>query len=535
MITIDLSAIHKKMVSLKGRASDRSCSLRVACLLTALLGLVPLCGLPLLRAQSQFTTQPSDLTQSITLDLNKTIAMACDSSLSALSARNTFLSNYWAFRSYKAARLPSLSLSMVPLRYERAFTNRYDSETNRDEFRLQQSLYSSGNVGMQQNIDATGGTLYMDSELGYARTFGNTAYQQFSAVPVRLGYSQQLIGYNSFKWEKRIEPLKYEKAKRLLLYTMENIAESAAGYFFSLAMAQVDYDLAKMTLASSDTLYHMGIQRQAIASISQADLLTLKLDWINAENTLRNAEISLKKARFALANFLNMEQQAEIKLTIPDRPTMMVISADQALALVRTNNPDYLANRQAILEAEQVVERTSRTSRFEASLDMSVGFNQAAGSIMDSYKNPLDQEVVSVRLNVPLLDWGVRKGKVNMAKNQLSVTELGVKQDELSLEEEIIMIVSDFNVQQDLIKSAEEARSLADLAYEATKQRYLIGKADINSLTLALSRQESANRNFVSALRNYWLSFLKIRKMTLYDFEQRSPLIDQFESRYGIR
>ena len=486
-----------------------------------------LTGLQQVQAQRQ--------AQRLTLDLDKTITRACDSSLSATSARNTFLSNYWAYRSYRAARLPSLNLSMEPLRYQRSFTSRYDSETNRDEFRLQQSLYSSGNLGLQQNIDATGGTLYLDSELGYVKDFGSNAYQQFSAVPVRMGYSQQLIGYNSFKWEKRIEPLKYEKAKRQLLYTMENIAETAASYFFALAMAQVDHDLAKTTLASSDTLYQMGIQRQAIAAISQADLLTLKLDWINAGNTLRNAEISLKKARFALANFLNLDQQTDIKLSIPERPALITLSSDQTLELVRTNNPDYLANRQAILEAEQAVEKTSRSSRFEASLDMSVGFNQAAGNIADSYKKPLDQEVVAVRVNVPLLDWGVRKGRVNMAKNQLNVAELSVKQDELSLEEEIIMTVSDFNVQQDLIQSAEEARTLADMAYEATKQRYLIGKADISSLTLALNRQESANRNYVSALRNYWLSYLKIRKLTLYDFEQNIPLIDQFETRYGIR
>ena len=49
-------------------------------------------------------------------------------------------------------------------------------------------------------------------------------------------------------------------------------------YQQQLAMAQAEYKLAKENLASTDTLYRIGQQRHRIAAISQADLLTLKLD-----------------------------------------------------------------------------------------------------------------------------------------------------------------------------------------------------------------------------------------------------------------
>ena len=58
------------------------------------------------------------------------------------------------------------------------------------------------------------------------------------------------------------------------------------------------------------------------------------------------------------------------------------------------------------------------------------------------------------------------------------------------------MTVSDFNVQQALVASAEEALYLAILAYNETRQRFIIGKADINSLTLSLNRQQEAQRNY---------------------------------------
>ena len=54
----------------------------------------------------------------------------------------------------------------------------------------------------------------------------------------------------------------------------------------------------------------------------------------------------------------------------------------------------------------------------------------------------------------------------------------------------MIMTVNDFNIQQSLIASAEEALDLAVMAYEQTRQRFIIGKADVNSLTLSLNRQQ---------------------------------------------
>ena len=91
------------------------------------------------------------------------------------------------------------------------------------------------------------------------------------------------------------------------------------------------------------------------------------------------------------------------------------------------------------------------------------------------------------------------------------------------------MTVGDFTVQQQLIHSAEEALELAKLAYDQTKERFIIGKADINSLTLSTTRRQEAQRNYISALKNYWQSYIKIRKLTLYDFEKKMPIISSFD------
>ena len=462
--------------------------------------------------------------QTIKLSLGESIELAIDSSLQAFSAKNRYESNYWEYRSYQAGRLPSLTLRTTPLQYRSDFTQRYDSEANIDVYRKQQSLYSYGNLSISQNFDLTGGTFFVDSELGYMRNFGDNAYSQYTSVPIRVGYSQSLFGFNGFKWDKKIEPLKYQKAKIQYLYSQEEISETVIMYFFSLAMAEKEYKMAQDNVTASDTLYRIGQERQKIASISQADLLTLKLDAVNARNTLHNAEMDLKRAMFSFVSFLNMEKETQVSLELPDRPADMIISSNEALQYARENNPDFLGYRQELLEAEREVDRTKKSSNFDASISASVGFNQVANDFSAAYRNPLQQDIVSIGLTIPLVDWGVRKGRANMAYNNLNVTKIAIQQRELNLEQDIIMTVSDFNIQQNLINTAEEALELATMAYNTTKERFIIGRADLNSLTLSLNRQNSAQRNYISALRNYWLNYHKLRKLTLFDFVKQQQI-----------
>ena len=465
----------------------------------------------------------------IELDLETTVQLANDSSLSAFRAKNSYMASYWEYRSFKADRLPSLSLYLTPVSYNRDYTRRYDSDQNIDVYRRQQSFYSYGNLAAQQNLDITGGTFFVDSELGYIHNFGDQSYSQFSSVPIRIGYRQELIGFNPFKWEKRIAPVKYEKAQKELIYQLEQTAETASDYFFDLAMAQAEYELAVENMASSDTLYRIGEERYKIASIGQADLLTLRLDKVNAQNSLQNAEINFRRSMFALAAYLNLEKETRITLRLPDYPKDIIITEEEALRLARENNPRYLDSEQQILQSEQTVERAKIESRFNAGLSASVGFNQVAESFRNAYRNPLQQDIVSLTLSIPLVDWGVRRGRLNMAKSNLSITRLTSRENEIRLEEDVIMTVGDFTIQQQLIRSAEEAMELAKLAYDQTRERFIIGKADINSLTLSTNRRQEAQRNYILALKNYWQSYFKIRKLTLYDFEKRAPIAETFD------
>ncbi|MDR1224176.1 MAG: TolC family protein [Tannerella sp.] len=466
---------------------------------------------------------------SIVLTLEQTITLAGDSSLEAFRSKNVYMSSYWAFRAFRAGRLPSLTLNLIPGQYDHTIIKRYVDGSNMDIYRPQQAFEAYAGLSVVQNFDLLGGTFFLNTNLDYLRNFGDNTYTQYTSVPVRIGYTQNLIGYNNFKWERKIEPLKYEKAKKRLVYDLENTAGLAASYFFNLAMAQAEYDLAEENRRNTDTLYFIGEERYKIAAISQTDLLTLKLDRINAVNSLKKADITLKRAMFALTSFLNMDKNTPVRLQLPSYPKSMDISAEKALEEARANNPDLIGYRQNILEMQQQVDRTKKESMFNASITASVGYNQVAGALSSVYRDPLRQDIVSLSISVPLVDWGVRRGKYNMARNSLNVTEITARQGEIKIEEDVIMTVGDFNIQKDMISSAEEVLVIAEDAYAKTRQRFIIGKENISTLTLSRQRQQEARRNYISALENYWSSYFKIRKLTLYDFEYNMPITSTVE------
>jgi outer membrane protein TolC len=465
--------------------------------------------------------------------LPQCIERAAEHSLSTLRAKNKYLSGYWEFQTYKAGRLPFISFQFTPIQYNSNFVKRYNFDENIEVYKQQQSVTSTGGLSLSQNVDLTGGTFTLNSDIDYMKNFGENGNEQFSTVPVRLSYSQSLFGFNRFKWEKKIEPLKYEKAKKQYLYSREEISETASRYFFLLAMAQAEYDMALENVASTDSLYLAGKERIRISSISQADLLTLQLDKINAENALENATTQLQKSTFDFISYFNLEKDCKIQLILPDMPGNINIPVEDALMSVKENNPDILSYRQQVLESEQEVERIGKTAGFDATFSASVGYNQAGNNFREAYMDPSRQEIVKVGVTIPIVDWGIRKGRTNMAKNNLNVIQFTVQQQAQDLEQEVIETIAEFNKQQRLILKSSTALEMAITSYNINKQRFIVGKADISTLTLSLNRRKDAQRNYISALGSYWNCYYAIRKLTLFDYEKQESLSFRFDKLWG--
>src|SRR5680860_319182 len=185
----------------------------------------------------------------IKLSLPEVADIASQQSIDAFRNKNMYMASYWEFRFYKAERLPSLSLSASPLDFNRYRKKEYNFETNEEEFRLREYFNSDLSLDISQNVGLTGGRLFLSSDVGMVKNLGGEKNTSFSATPISIGFSQELNGYNELKWQSKIEPIKFEKAKKELIQDHEDLRIKSTIRFFGLASAQIQKGIAETNFA----------------------------------------------------------------------------------------------------------------------------------------------------------------------------------------------------------------------------------------------------------------------------------------------
>ena len=459
--------------------------------------------------------------RNVALDLWRTVQLATDSSMTAQKYQSVFDKSKWDYMAYRAKRKPQISLETTPAQHYQYLVQRYLSDQNIDEYRQQRLFQSTASVKVTQNFEPLGGYFYGSTGLGYLKSYGEYNYSQFTTIPILIGYKQELFGFNALKWQKRIEPLKMESAQKTLSYNKENMAAEATKLFFNLAIAQSSYQMAEKNKGRCDTLYEIGKRKFNIASISKGELLVLEIDCNNARNSLTNSEIQLNNAMNELAMYLNMEEGTQLHLIVPSITKGLTIDVYEALRYAQENNPTYLKDRQMILEAQRDIEKAKIESKINIGFDVRIGLNQVDHNLWYAYGHQLMQDYAVVNLSIPLKDWGLGKFKVNAANSTLLNAQTTADIDSRAIEREVRRVVEEFNVQQQIVENNIETREMAGEAYNNTFQLFMTGKASVNDITLAQNRWQTAEQNYISALKNYWECYFKVRKVTLHDFLEK--------------
>ncbi len=463
-----------------------------------------------------------------TLTLPEAIEVAHEQSLMALMSRHQFRSSYWEYRSHQASTRPELTLEgILP-----SLTNATESVIQPDGsevFVARSFMNTSLELQLNQNIPLTGGNVFVTSQLQRNDNFGQDPPNTYLSYPVTIGVMQPINGYNEFKWDRRIEPLKFEQAKLQYLLTMERVSQQSVRYFFDLALAQINLEIAEKNMANSDTLYQIATGRYQLGTIAENELLQMELSRLNSETSFNEATIDLELRKSRLRSFLGFNEKVSLQLILPREVPEIEMDFDKTLAEAKANNPDILNMDRQLLEAQQAVAEARSRKGVRGDLFAQFGLSGNDYDIPGAYNNLERQQRVEVGVTIPLLDWGMGKGQYKMAQSAEEVIKMDVSQSMIDFDENIFLQVMQFNLQDDQVRIASKADTIADLRYEVTKQRFLIGKIDVLDLNVALEEKDVARRGFVETLRNYWNYYYDLRGLTLFDWQKDVKLSEDFD------
>lgn len=461
------------------------------------------------------------------LTFQEVIKLAEEQSPNALIAKHRFRSSYWQYRTFVAEYRPSLTLTGTTPDYSNAYTRVFTQGAW--DYVKTDLFQTMGSLALSQNIGFSGGSIALESDLTYQKdNEANT--EKYITIPTSIRLVQPVLRYNQLKWQKKTEPLKYEAAKKTFLENIENVHQMAVMNFFSLALAQINKQIADMNYSNADTLYRIANGRYQLGTISEDELLQMQLSWLNAETSRKQAEMNLRDREIRLRSFLGFNDQIRLELVLPNEVPDLQVSAQEVFDLAMANNPEILNQQLTVLTAQSALAQARADRGLNANIIANFGLQGKDTQFDVAYSALSRNQGIRLSFSIPVLDWGLGRGRYRMAKSSLELAQVQSEQAVVDFQQNLYLDVEQFNLQAEQVATAAKSDTVAMKRYEVTKQRFLIGKIDVLDLNDADSRKDANRRAYVQSLQNYWNYFYNMRALTLYDFINRKPIETDYEN-----
>ena len=465
-------------------------------------------------------------TDTLRLSLDDCITMARRQSIDAAVALGELRSAYWQWRSYRADLLPEVSLQGTAPSWNKRYSS-YQQADGSLSFVRNDYLGLDGAVNITQKLWPTGGTLSVESSLDYLHQSGSGGSgNQFMSLPVAVTLSQPLFGVNHLKWNRRIEPLRYREAQARFLTETEQVAMQAISLYFGLLLAGEQVNIARQNLQTAEKLYEVAQAKRRMGTISENDVLQLRLDVLTARSALTNSESNRQTRQFALRSFLDVE--ADIEPVVPEDVPQVRLDYDNVLNHALQNNALATTMRRRQMEADYAV-ASARANRQSINLYAQLGYTGTGDNMNSAYRNLLSNEVVSVGITVPLLDWGKRKGQRRLAESNRDIIQGQLRQQSQDFRQDIFILTEQFNNQAEQLRIACEADTIARRRYHTNVETFKIGSISTLELSSAQTAKDQARIGRIQQLFNYWYYYYQLRSIALWDFERGCELTADVE------
>lgn len=461
------------------------------------------------------------------ITLDEAINLARVQSVNAAVALNELKKAYWEYRTYKASLLPEINFTATAPGYNKRY-NSYQTDDGSYTFVRNNYMDMRGEISIDQNIWLTGGTLSLNTSLDYLRQLDGDKNNRFMSVPIALTLNQPIFSVNNIKWNRRIEPVRYAEAKAAFLSATEEVTMTTINYFFNLLLAKENVAIAKQNLANANKLYEVAKAKRGMGQISENDLLQLELNMLNARASLTDNESELKSKMFQLRSFLALSEQDVLNPILPDTLPSVVLNYPDVLDKALENNKFAQNIRRRQLEADYEVAKAKGNLR-EISLFAQVGYTGMDSDFALAYNRLKDNQIVEVGFKIPLLDWGKRRGSVKVAQSNREVTESRLRQETMNFNQNLFILVEQFNNQLMQLQIAGESDKIAQKRYNTNVETFMIGKISTLDLNDSQVTKDEARAKHITQLFYYWYYYYQLRSLTLWDFATNHNINADFE------
>jgi len=460
-----------------------------------------------------------------TVTLDQVLDMVINSSFAQRTASLQKQGAEQSYLFYRSQLRPTLSLTADIPNYSKtsAPVTQPDGSIS-----FQSIRQANSNIGLSasQVISATGGTLFATSQINRFDDYSNE-FKQYNGIPVRIGIIQPIIGFNPWKYRKRIEPLLLQEAEKTYQVSIEEALLTATRLYFDILIADQNLKIAQSNRGVNENLLNITNERFTLGKVSKDEQLQLKMELNQSRLQVSQASYSRSEALVALYSFLGMEADTTAIFTTPSKLEPASISIPDVLAAYSANRPEVIAYQRELAEAESGIAEAKAMFGLGATIRASYGLARGADNVTDIYTDPFTEQQANLSISVPILDWGRKKTAVAQQVINKQNIEANYEQQLLELEANIKQRCYLLGSLQRELILLKDIMDTADTRAQISNERYVLGDIDITNLTIAQREKDQAKRTYINALQTYWTTYYQLRALTGYDVITDSPIIYQ--------
>lgn len=474
----------------------------------------------------------SSFSETISLSLEECIRLAQDKSYAGKIAKNNYIAQKNSFKSFKTNFLPNVFFNFRGPGLNRGINeltyidNEGNSIVSFPEF---SNLNSNANVSISQFITTTNTQISLSSGLSRVDNLIQNSVN-WQSTPLRLEVTQPIFAFNSLKWENKIQEKRNKFFDKDFVERMEQIAVNTTDRFFEVYNQQISLENAKRNLQVNDSLFQISQGRYEIGKIAENDLLQAELAYQNAKNGLESIELDLARVKSEMLVYLGFSPNEDLVIEPQLNISALRIDTDLAYEKALENRSEFDNFVIQKIQAQRDLERAKINNSLNASISAGFGLNQSIDNdnVVDVYNDLLNQNTLTVNLRVPVFQWSKYKYDYESAMAQSKATLENIELDKKNYELTVRYEVKRFNLLAGQLEASKRAKSISEKRFDVAKNRFFIGKINLNDLYIAQNEKNRAVENYIRTISQYWQAYYNLRFLTHWDFETNKEIFYEF-------
>lgn len=379
-------------------------------------------------------------------------------------------------------------------------------------------FYANTNIALNvsQLIPFTGGTMTLSSYLTRLDNFNPKRSISYNLNLFNISYSQNLLGLNSFKWDKKTQEAQDKVQSVAIIQQREGILEEIASRFFDLYAAQEQDKIYQESLALSEYLYDKSRKLYYAGKISREDYIDAEIDLWQVRNSNPATEIEYAKSN--IVSLLNLDGR-DFSLFF-DYTDILESPAGYDVERICNRVVAFSFNPQKNVENiqnEYELKKIKASGTPSVTISMGGGLNSQSEIFKEIFGPYNSQMSFGINMSIPLLNWGKYKLQY---KNKAE----SIRQSELAYNAQVEAAISScqYDLKNFLIlkNSISNEINMIDLQ----KQRISLmkinaeqGKIDVSDIIRARQELLQSEQKVINDIRTLYSLVFKYRRLALVD------------------